>query len=43
MFGHLVKNCKSKGGKEEEKMKKMSNRFEALTSRVMQCGVKEVR
>jgi len=43
LFGHLAKNCRNKGGKEKEKMKKMSNRFEALTTRVMQCGVKEVR
>jgi len=41
-FGHLAKNCRNKGGREEKKKKTM-NRFEALASRVMQCGVKEVR
>ena len=29
--------------REERKKKKTMNRFEALVSRVMQCGVKEVR
>jgi len=43
LFGHLAKNCRNKEGKEDEKMKKTSNKFEALTSRVMQCGVREVR
>jgi len=43
LFGHLAKNCRNKEGKREEKTKKTSNRFEVLTSRVMQCGVKEVR
>ena len=43
MFGHLAKDCRNKGEKEEIKIKKTSNRFEALTSRVMQCGVKEVK
>ena len=41
-FGHLAKNCRNRGGRVEEK-KKMTNRFKALTSRIMQCGVKEVR
>ena len=41
-FSHLAKNCRNKGGRVEEK-KKSTNRFEALTSRVMQYGVKEVR
>jgi len=41
-FGHLAKNCRNKGGRVEEK-KRSTNRFETLTSRVMQCGVKEVR
>ena len=41
-FGHLAKNCRNKGGRVEEK-EKLTNRFETLTSRVMQCGVKEVR
>jgi len=43
LFGHLAKNCKNKRGKEEKKTKKTNNKFEVLTSRVMQCGVKEVR
>jgi len=42
-FGHLAKNCRIKGGRMEERKKKSTNRFEALASRVMQCGVKEVR
>jgi len=41
-FGHLAKDCRNKRGRVEEK-KMMMNRFEALTSRVMQCGVKELR
>ena len=43
MFGHLAKNCRNKGEKEKEKIKKMNNRFEVSVSRVIQCGVKEVR
>jgi len=43
LFSHLAKNYRNKGGKEKEKTKKMNNRFEVLTSRIMQCGVKEVR
>jgi len=42
-FGHMAKDCRNKGGKVEEKKKKSTNRFEALASRVMQRGVKEVR
>jgi len=42
-FSHLAKNCRNKGGRVEEKKKKTENRFEALASRVMQCGIKEVR
>jgi len=42
-FGHLVKNCRNKGGREEQMMMMMMNRFEALASRVMQCKVKEIR
>ena len=38
-FGHLAQRCR---GKEEQK-KIVNNRFEALGSRVMQCGVREVR
>jgi len=41
-FGHLAKNCRNKGGRVEEK-KKSTNRFKALTSRVMQCRVREVK
>ena len=41
-FGHLAKNYRNKGGRVEKK-KKSTNRFKTLTSRVMQCGVKEVR
>ena len=41
-FGHLAKNYRNKG-KREEKRKMMMNKFEALASKVMQCGVKEVR
>jgi len=42
-FGHMAKNCRNKGGRMEEKKKKLTNRFETLASRIMQCGVKEVR
>jgi len=41
-FGHLAKNCRSKGRRDEKK-KEGGNRFEVLTNRVMQCGVREVR
>jgi len=41
-FGHLAKDYRNKGEREEEKKKSM-NRFEALASRVMQCGIKKVR
>jgi len=41
-FGHMAKDCWNKGGRVEEK-KRLTNRFKALASRVMQCGVKEVR
>jgi len=41
-FGHLARNCRVR--KEQEKKKKVvNNRFEALGSRVMQYGVREVR
>jgi len=40
-FGHLARNCRS--GKEQKKGKVVENRFEVLKSRVMQCGVREVR
>ena len=42
-FGHLAKDCRNKGGRVEERKKKTTNRFKALASRVMQCGIKEVR
>jgi len=39
-FRHLAQNCRQKG--EEEKKKAISqNKFEVLSSRVMQCGVEE--
>jgi len=39
-FGHLVQNCRKK--KEEEKGVVIpQNKFEILSSRVMQCGVEE--
>jgi len=41
-FSHLAKNCRNKGGRVEER-KKSTNRFKTLTSRIMQCGVREVR
>ena len=40
-FGHLAQKCRS--GEEQRKEKAVTNRFEALGSQVMQCGVKEVR
>jgi len=42
-FGHMAKDCRNKGERVEEKKTIKGNRFEALASRVMQCGVKEVR
>ena len=39
----MAKDCRNKGGRVEEKKKKLTNRFEALASRVMQCSIKEVR
>jgi len=41
-FGHLAKDCRNQEGKGKEK-KKLMNRFKALASRVMQCGMKDVR
>jgi len=38
----MVKDCWNKGERVEEK-KKSTNRFEGLASRIIQCGVKEVR
>jgi len=40
-FGHLAQKCRS--GEERKKKKVVTNRFEALGSRVIQCGVREVR
>ena len=40
-FGHLAQNCKS--GEEKEMKKTAENKFAVLGSRVMQCGVREVR
>jgi len=42
-FSHLAKDCRNKREREEEKKKKLTNRFKALAGRVMQCGIKEVR
>jgi len=41
-FSHMTKDCWNKEGRVKEK-KRLTNRFEALTSRVMQCGIKKVR
>jgi len=40
-FGHLAQRCRS--GREMKKMMTKGNRFEALSSRVMQCGVREMK
>ena len=40
-FGHLTRNCKS--GEEKEMKKMAENKFAVLGSRVMQCGVRDVR
>jgi len=40
-FGHLVRKCRR--AEEQKKEKVVTNRFEALKSRVMQCRVREVR
>jgi len=40
-FEHVAQKCRS--GKEETKKINPQNRFEVLKSRVMQCGVKELR
>jgi len=39
-FGHLAQNCR-KGKKEEKGVATSQNKFEILSSRVMQCGVEE--
>jgi len=38
-FGHLAHNCRNKEGEKETTT--LQNKFEVLSSRVMQCGVKE--
>jgi len=40
-FGHLAWNCRN--GEEQKKREIVENKFEVLRSRVMQCGVREVR
>ena len=40
-FGHLTWNCRK--GEEQKKRMVEGNRFKTLRSRVMQCGVQEVR
>jgi len=39
-FGHLVQNYRNKRGKEKRETT-LQNKFEVLSSRVMQCDVKE--
>jgi len=39
-FGHLVRNCRNKR-REEKGTVVPKNKFEVLSSRVMQCGVEE--
>jgi len=39
-FGHLARNCRNRRG-EEKKTIVSQNKFEVLSSRVMQCGVEE--
>ena len=39
-FRHLARNCR-KGKKEEKEIAIPQNKFEILSSRVMQCGVEE--
>ena len=39
-FGHLAQNCRNRGGKEKEKAIPQ-NKFEVLSSQVMQCEVEE--
>ena len=40
-FRHLAWNCRS--GKEQKKKRVAENKFEVLESRLMQCGIREVR
>jgi len=39
-FGHLAQNCRNKEGK-EKRGTTPQNKFEVLSSRVMQCNMKE--
>ena len=39
-FGHLAQNCRNKVGREKRKIVPQ-NKFEILSSRVIQCGVEE--
>ena len=39
-FGHLARNCRNKAEKEKRGVT-LQNKFKVLSSRVMQCGVKE--
>jgi len=39
-FGHLARNCRSKREREKREVT-LVNKFEMLSSRVMQCGVEE--
>ena len=40
-FGHFARKCRN--GEEQKKRTVVGNRFEVLRSRIMQCGVQEVR
>jgi len=40
-FGHLTQKCRR--GEKEQKETMVKNRFEVLKSRVIQCGIREVR
>jgi len=39
-FGHLARNCRNKEGK-KKRGTTPQNKFEVLSSRVMQCNMKE--
>ena len=41
MIGHLTRKCRNR--EEQKKKTVVGNRFEVLRSRIMQCGVREVR
>jgi len=40
-FGHLVQNCRNRDGEEKRGMVPQ-NKFEVLSSRVMQCDMREI-